>query len=936
MPPTTLGDFAFALDDPGATRAGGWPFPVAFYGCFGHNACVVSGPEQPIERANGGYPRVDAVAAVIAGAAGLIAAWIAAGSTGLLGHPLRRAMTLLFLVVAILAYRPLRGAERKAPLWLPAIAFGAAAYLVTFSSPVANVMAVAVVLAYLAFASVGHRRDILQAGSVAVVIFGVYRFAITSVPWFWLAADRVANDLGSMAGGITGRPLWVGPTFAGLDFLVLIGVLWGLYLPHTKPPRVMRAIYGLLGILGAHMAYLVLLSLVPGLLQFIETQDVVSLQASRPLGQFIHKTVPWNFPAVACAFQVLVAAAMFRWSAWAWDAGRAAPTTQSGTEGTAQPARSNFKFQISNFRFQISNLPIYEVAAVLAAALLPLLAVVYPSPLRLEGKKVVFYEKGFLNWLKPTHGSYGRLSSGMYGMLAVFLESLGARPLVSPALSETDLEDADVLAIIYPDEPWQQGQLERIHDFVRRGGSLLVFGEHTTRDPNGNNRFNEVLAPTAMRIRFDCATFAVGGWLQSYDAISHPTTAGIGDDENQFGVVIGASVDARWPSRPLLIGRWGWTDIGDDASDRAMMGNDRYDPGEKLGDVILAAEQPMGKGRIIAFGDTSGLTNAIDVSSYVFTSRLFAYLAGAGAHAHAAWRQILSLLAGAFLIALVCARPNPAKTSLVALGLALSLSLWTFTNQARTRLAPEGRRVIPNNLAYIDSSHIEAYSSESWRTDGIGGLALTLMRNGYLTLDLPELTPDRLLRAGLLVSVAPSRPFSAGEVGTVKDFVNGGGILILTAGYDQSGPSRPLLDAFGLHVGTPTGDSPEPEPLGHFKSPYLESQDRRVYVRFHAAWPVAGSDPNTRVIAYGRDNRPVAILRRFGAGKVLLVGDTCFAMNINLEWENGAPFEGLRENADFWRWLLSMLRDQQMWIPPALQGGQAPAASAESGKEAGS
>jgi hypothetical protein len=852
-------------------------------------------------------------------------------------------MTLLFLAVAILAHRPLRGAERKAPLWLPAIAFGAAAYLVTFSSPVANVMAVAVVLAYLAFVSVGQKRDILQAGSVAVAVFGVYRFAVTSVPWFWLGADRVANGLGSMAGGITGRPLWVGPTFAGLDFLVLMGVLWGLYLPHTKPPRVTRAIYGLLAILGAHLTYLVLLSLVPDLLHFIETQNAASLQASGPIGQFIHKAVPWNFPAVACALQIVVAAAMFRWSAWVGDAGRATPTTPPASEGTAQPTRSNFKFEISNFEFQISdfkfrisNLPIYEVAAVLAAVLLPLLAVVYPSPLRLEGKKVVFYEKGFLNWLKPTHGSYGRLSSGMYGMLPVFLESLGARPLVSPALSETDLEDADVLATIYPDEPWRQGQMERIHDFVRRGGSLLVFGEHTTRDPNGSNRFNEVLEPTAMRIGFDCATFAVGGWLQSYDAISHPTTAGIGDDENQFGVVIGASVDARWPSRPLLIGRWGWTDFGDDASDRAMMGNDRYDAGEKLGDVVLAAEQPMGKGRIITFGDTSGLTNAIDVSSYVFTSRLFAYLATAAAHAHAAWRQVLALLAGAFLVALICARPSPGKTSLVAVGLAVSLSLWTFTNQARAKIPPDGRRVIPNNLAYIDSSHIEAYSSESWRTDGIGGLALTLMRNGYLTLDLPELTPDRLLRAGLLVSVAPSRPFSAAEVETVKTFVNGGGILIITAGYDQSGPSRPLLDAFGLHVGTAGRDSPEPEPLGHFKSPYLESQDRRVYVRFHAAWPVACSDPNTRVIAYGRDNRPVAILRRFGAGKVLLVGDTCFAMNINLEWENGAPFEGLRENADFWRWLLTMLRDEPMWIPPALQGGQAPPAPAESGKEAGS
>jgi hypothetical protein len=49
-------------------------------------------------------------------------------------------------------------------------------------------------------------------------------------------------------------------------------------------------------------------------------------------------------------------------------------------------------------------------------------------------------------------------------------------------------------------------------------------------------------------------------------------------------------------------------------------------------------------------------------------------------------------------------------------------------------------------------------------------------------------------------------------------------------------------------------------------------------------------------------------------------------MNKNLEQESGQPFEGLRENADFWRWLITLLRDEPMWIPPALQ---APAETAD-------
>ena len=155
---------------------------------------------------------------------------------------------------------------------------------------------------------------------------------------------------------------------------------------------------------------------------------------------------------------------------------------------------------------------------------------------------------------------------------------------------------ADVLMLIYPDlkdilkpdveVPWQPGQLDRIEQFVRNGGALLVMGDHTTRDKDKSNRFNDALAPTAMRVRFDSATYQVGGWLNSYQALAHPATAGIADDRNQFGVTIGASVAAGWLARPLLIGQWGWNDPGHgyNPGDMGSYPDDpgRYEPGEKL------------------------------------------------------------------------------------------------------------------------------------------------------------------------------------------------------------------------------------------------------------------------------------------------------------------------------------------------------------------
>ncbi len=569
---------------------------------------------------------------------------------------------------------------------------------------------------------------------------------------------------------------------------------------------------------------------------------------------------------------------------------------------------------------------------VLAAILLPVATSLYPISPDLHGKKIVLYEKGFLNWLKPTHGSYGRLGSGMYGMLPVCLESLGAQCVISKDLSEEDLSGAAALVLIFPDQPWAEGQLDRIWSFVRRGGSVLVLGEHTTRDRDGSNRFNDVLGPTDMRVAFDCATFAVGGWLQSYEALIHPITAGIGDDRNQLGIVIGASLRAGWRARPIVVGRWGWSDLGDEGSSRAMIGNERYDPGEKLGDLLLAAEQPVGKGKIVAFGDTSSLTNGINFSSHVFTSRLFAYLANGSARAHAFWRQLLGLLLGAAILGLTVRWPNERTMVLLTLGLTGSLLLASVATSRAWESFPDGRLKHPNNLAYIDSSHLEAASGESWRGDGVGGLVLTLMRNGYLTLSLSQLSAQRLERAGLFISVAPQRGFSPSERASIRNFVNRGGTFILTVGYDDVGPSRPLLSDFRFSIGTDRLDAQESVPMGHFKSPYLQSEDRRVFVRFHAAWPVICTETDAQVIAYGRDNLPVIILRRIGSGKVVVIGDTRFATNANLENEEGEPFEGLRENADFWRWFLTVLRDQTPWIPPALQGQKGTEESAPSGE----
>jgi hypothetical protein len=883
----------------------------------GHD--VISAPASPQRE----------VGAVVCAVTGLTACWVAAGSVGLLAHPLRRVLTALLLLAGVLSL-----SRWQLPGWRswlkPLLQSCAVGALLAAPLPVLHVLACALALGWIAAGRPGETSASLRAAAPAALLFALYQFAVTMIPWGWWFADRAAQVISRAVSALSPWPLSVGPTFAGLDYLVVSLAFCLLLIAQSDAPR-KRALAlrwpGL--VIAAHLVYLFLLASFPKWRAWLPDIEIKSAfpglpGKTKPLGD----VALWQLPLLG----LLLHAPLIALAAWRLGAGcRQAHATAAQTRPkTAQPGSLHPKsapIRVSPWSRIRAALDARALAALALALAVPALTLLQPAPLSLRGRKIVVYEKGFLNWLKPEHGQYGRLTVGMYGMWPMFFEHYGARCVISPELSAQDLDGADLLVLIFPNKPWEPGQLERIQNHVARGGALLVLGEHTVREKDGGNRFNEVLGPTAMRVAFDSAMFAVGGWLHSYQALAHPAALGVRDDRNQFGVVIGASVQARLPARPLLVGRWGWNDPGDPTNDEtrggSLMGNQKYDAGERLGDVLLAAEQRWGRGRVVVFGDTSGFTNGILYGSHPYVAALMAALCQRADFD--GWRLVLGLVGLLALGALVVGKAAPARGAAVALVLAAGTwgaSAWTAR---MANLLPDGRKAGPNRLAYVDATHLERAAAESWRPTGLGGLQLTLMRNGYLPLALPEFTEARLERAGLLFCSAPGRPFTARERQAVRRFVENGGIFILTAGWPESAASRSLLADFGFYIGNrgaAEGFGPEPKPFGHFKAPYFNGGDYMAYVRFHAGWPVECIEPDVQPLAYGpRDpltgaDPMVIAMRRIGRGKFVVVADTHFASCQNLENEDGSPFEGMRENADFWRWLLTYLNDEPIWAPP--------------------
>jgi hypothetical protein len=270
-----------------------------------------------------------------------------------------------------------------------------------------------------------------------------------------------------------------------------------------------------------------------------------------------------------------------------------------------------------------------------------------------------------------------------FGMLGGFVESLGGRWLVSADLSPADLADASVLLVIGPNRPWQPGQLKRIDDFVRGGGSLLVAGA-------ADGPCNELLAATSMKLRPGAAASAVKGWAGTIEALWHPATTGIGAGIGAFGPVGGAPLAIELPAWPMLAGRWGWADAPD-AGGAGASANGKYDAGEKLGDLVLSGERKLGRGTIVALADGAVLGNLATAESHAFVGRLLGYLAARPSSPAAFWRQAVSLAAGLLLALLLLGRAGVFRPAAVAIILAGCLWASTQATSSRCQVQPAGK-----------------------------------------------------------------------------------------------------------------------------------------------------------------------------------------------------------------------------------------------------
>ena len=278
---------------------------------------------------------------------------------------------------------------------------------------------------------------------------------------------------------------------------------------------------------------------------------------------------------------------------------------------------------IAGFRFRRPGLrKIGFVSSVLTAAVL-FPGILYclshrhmdpPSSAAGAGSSAGFYSEGLLDWRVPDTERLGLANSGMFGILRRDLEiranAGGGRVVVSDSISEEFLSGVQVLIFINPSRRLAPEELAALERFVRNGNAMLVLGDHTNI---GDSRrpLNAILAFTGIRFNYDSAVPHRHGWHGCMEIRRHPVNMGVEGDV-MMQLAVGASLGIERPAVPLVIARYGFSDAGDPANGGrgGFMGNVVHEKGEQVGDLVLAACQHVGKGRVLVFGDTSPFQNA--------------------------------------------------------------------------------------------------------------------------------------------------------------------------------------------------------------------------------------------------------------------------------------------------------------------------------------
>jgi len=518
-------------------------------------------------------------------------------------------------------------------------------------------------------------------------------------------------------------------------------------------------------------------------------------------------------------------------------------------------------------------------------------AILLQRPTRSPGG-VLLLQDGTFETLVPSYESLAHAKGCSMGWFARLLE-LGPRPfrLHSGIIRSQDLDACAVLVVCLLNRSLSVEEQHIVTSFVKRGGSLLVLGDHTDIDGHMVHT-NRLLQPFGIALRFDSAmpTSATAAWGGGLSYAYHPITLAA-RIESDPRISVGGSLVVSGAARALIVGRDGYSDHGDHtAAQRAFLGDWAYDRfTEQKGDLILVAETSYGGGKVMVFSDTALFQESSLVHNCRFVMRVVEYLATTRSESLLASKALrfLCLLVMASCAAFCLLTDLRASVLIVTATTVITICVHQANLHYWRAQAP-----MPSKYALIYSCPPPLLDLGGATGKSLSGLEANLMRIGCFPIVAPDAQHDLVGNAAYVVAVPGSTPLSVAETDLLLNYARRGGRVIVSCGYQERDTIAILLSRLELAIdGTPLG-----------VAPVLANAVSRARVQMVEAWPISGTGvSHSRVLLRAWDF-PVAIARKLDRGMIILIADSRFLTNVNIESDNAVN----ENNVEFLRGLFTL------------------------------
>ncbi|MDI1475972.1 DUF4350 domain-containing protein [Polyangium sp. y55x31] len=674
------------------------------------------------------------------------------------------------------------------------------------------------------------------------------------VPGAFCAWDAAADAMSRLAGHLSGQPLRLGPTFSGVWVALLFAFL---ALPLSPRGAVDarrargRAAVLLLACAVAPIAYMALLG--P-----IERLGQLAIQAMI-LPPVIHRPLAFHPGQVSALAPLLLLLALLVPAQYALGHLSHAP---------ASPAPRRL------LPLVLGGLALFGAGYALTAPLLP--APPRGAVIAIHDPEPPDSDRPAVDLSSPAIGRYGLAQAGMFGAFRNYLEAAGYTTRVLRGHIDPErLEGVDALVVINPQRVYTDAEHDAIWRYVDKGGGLLVLGDHT--DLFGlQEPVNRLLEPIGIRFEFDSAFSLRRHWRHTQEFFPHAITAGLVDAlDAQIGT--GASLTLRGlRTRPILVGRYGFGDLGNRANggQGGLLGDYRYELGERLGDMVLAADADHGKGRVVVFGDTSSFQSLSLPHAYAFVERTFRYVVTPQG---AAWwsKPLLWLILAAAIALLVIGRPALGVTAAAAVLLVAADACHAL--HARPAPAP----LDPGRLALVDTTHVGRWPLDYFEEGSMGGIPTALMRAGYLPVMSGRMPEAALDDAALAMFIAPVEAVAPATKARLRSLLERGGTLVVASGGRGASAANDLLEICGMRISdSPLGPAKDEGTTGDDPA----SSTQRV-VQFVDAWAIESKGRPFHAVHARYAGAVVSAETRVFHGRCLAIGDGRFFGDKNLEGE---------------------------------------------------